>query len=405
MEKLIITQNDTKKKIVLRREIFIENEINVDGEKKILSKNQSLYYLKNNIMANKLAIFDLDNTLIETLSGKIYSESSKDWKFLYDSTIQTLKNYNDQGYKIIVVSNQYGLSNGTLSSDLLTEKINHILSLIEIPMEFYIASQKDSFRKPMTDIWDQIVSNNMIDPLSFYCGDAAGRNRDYIVGKKKDFNITDRYFAHNINCNFYTPEEIFLGLSPFKYTDIYLSEINLEKYYPISQPKIFPNQEINVIIMVGPQASGKTTLSKNISYANYIYLNNDIIKNPQKLKNLYNKYLKEKKNIILDNTNPCKESRKYYIDLAKNNGYNVYCYFFDFPKIISFHLNNMRLQITHGEQKLIPKIAIHTFYKKLVKPCLDEGLTEIIVIDRLHLPIINMIEFDRYYYYHYDLNN
>jgi hypothetical protein len=40
---------------------------------------------------------------------------------------------------------------------------------------------------------------------SFYCGDAAGRAKNWAPGKPKDFNCTDRAYAHNIGIKFYTP--------------------------------------------------------------------------------------------------------------------------------------------------------------------------------------------------------
>ena len=46
---------------------------------------------------------------------------------------------------------------------------------------------------------------------SFYCGDAAGREKNWAPKKNKDHSIADRLFAMNITLNFKTPEEHFLG--------------------------------------------------------------------------------------------------------------------------------------------------------------------------------------------------
>ena len=81
--------------------------------------------------------------------------------------------------------------------------------------------KQDSFRKPMTDMWTFFLENHQInyDDIhqdTFYCGDAAGRPKNYLPGQPKDFNISDRYFAQNIGVKFDTPEETFLNLLPFK---------------------------------------------------------------------------------------------------------------------------------------------------------------------------------------------
>ena len=55
---------------------------------------------------------------------------------------------------------------------------------------------------------------------SFYCGDAAGRRKDWMDKKKKDFSCSDRLFAMNLDLKFYTPEEYFLGHKPTKLFDL-----------------------------------------------------------------------------------------------------------------------------------------------------------------------------------------
>lgn len=297
------------------------------------------------------------------------------------------------------------------SIETFPSKLDNIQKTLGLPIEFFVATEKDCYRKPMTDMWDFILDINQlttetVDHTSFYCGDAAGR--------PKDFHITDRYFAHNIGLSFYTPEEIFLNIQKSsQYSDIYQTELNLEQYYPTTPYETFkwyhtPHHEFerhkNIIIMVGPQASGKSTLSKNPLYKDHIYLNSDTIKNITKLHNYFADAIHKGNNVIIDNTNPSMETRKYYIDLAKSNGYEVYCYFFDFPKILSRHLNQMRAQMTHCQVKPIPLIAIHTYYKKLVKPSLAEGFDEILSMTKLHTPIEFPEIFNKYYYYHYDLN-
>lgn len=46
---------------------------------------------------------------------------------------------------------------------------------------------------------------------SFYVGDAAGRQKDWAPGRKKDHSKVDRLMAMNIGLQFQTPEEHFLG--------------------------------------------------------------------------------------------------------------------------------------------------------------------------------------------------
>jgi hypothetical protein len=95
--------------------------------------------------------------------------------------------------------------------------------------------------------------------LSFFCGDAAGRHKDWVPGKPKDFACTDREFALNLGLAFHTPEELFLGQSPTnKYSHDFRPStvpMDLPLYLPATPPLVSPTQEL--VILVGyPGASG-----------------------------------------------------------------------------------------------------------------------------------------------------
>jgi len=360
-----------------------------------LNQRDSVYYIHTSQRSNKLAMFDLDGTLIKTLSGHKFPQSETDWQLTYSNVSHLLRTYIDNRYKLIVFSNQY-----KTDMTLFEKKLIAFQNAVNLPIEFYISTDKDSYRKPMTDMWDLMLelnqlTPNLVDHESFYCGDAAGR--------PGDFNITDRYFAYNIGLGFYTPEELFLNADPLPYKDPYQSELHLDQFvshepYPLHvQTSV---KQKNVVLMVGPQASGKSSLIQNEAFANYLYLNNDTIKNLTQLKKLFTEAIKNGQSVIVDNTNPSLETREYYFTSAKQNGYNIYCYFFDFPKVLACHLNQMRVQMSHGHQRAIPMVAIHTYYKKLVKPELSEGFDQIITLKHIYQPLSL-----KYYYYHYNLSD
>jgi len=132
-------------------------------------------------------------------------------------------------------------------------------------------------------------------------------------------------------------------------------------------------------------------------------LSNDLIKNKKKLNRMFNQSLLSNKNIIIDNTNPKKDTRASFIGPAIKSGYRVYCYFINFPKLMAQHMNNLRVQITHGKIKHMSKIAYNIYYKNLEPPEISEGFDEIIEITRLHKSQNTNKEFEKYYWYSYDL--
>ncbi len=379
-----------------------------------LISHQSIYYFKNHIKSSKLAVFDLDSTLIVTKSKHTFSQSADDWQFAYDSVPEILRQFKLQGYKLIIVSNQSGVGSGKIMLETLQTKLTDIYTQLNLPIEIYFATTKDNFRKPMTDLWDLILQNQSllpseVDQDSFYCGDAGGRIKNYLPNKPRDFNITDRYFANNTKLLYLTPEAVFLGLpQEFPYIDRYATDLILSDWISnISYPTFsqLKTSDKNLIIMVGPMASGKSTFSQQPIFKSYTYLNNDTIKSAPKLQKLFQEALNQNQSIIIDNTNPKRETRQTYINSAKAKGYHVYCCWFDLPKILSVHLNQMRTQMTHGSQLAINMIAIHTYYKNLESPTLTDGFDEILLINKIYTGQSASIEaFNKYYYYHYDLD-
>ena len=73
-------------------------------------------------------------------------------------------------------------------------------------------------------------------PSSFYCGDAAGRQAKWALGKKKDHSCGDRLFAINLGLKFYTPEEYFLGQRPVAYKEPSFNPRAFETSAPLLDP-------------------------------------------------------------------------------------------------------------------------------------------------------------------------
>jgi HAD superfamily hydrolase (TIGR01662 family) len=83
---------------------------------------------------------------------------------------------------------------------------------------------------------------------------------------------------------------------------------------------------MEVLLVCGPPASGKSTVTKELSLKGYSVLNRDseggsIAQLLPKLEFLLN----DNKNVILDNLFPTIESRKPFIDLVKNKGSEIRC--------------------------------------------------------------------------------
>lgn len=158
------------------------------------NKSSTLIYGDSGCQPNKkILAFDMDDTLIKTKSGDKFPKDAKDWIFWDSKVPGKLKEWHDKGYKVVIFTNQNGITKGHTTEKEIKTKIENITQQIGIPMQALIASADDSFRKPSKTLWRYFAENmngtEQVDiKESIYCGDAAGR-----VGKKKDFTDTDLY--------------------------------------------------------------------------------------------------------------------------------------------------------------------------------------------------------------------
>lgn len=166
------------------------------------------------IGGDKLAMFDMDGTLITTKRGSGFARSSKDWKFFDEIIPEKLQEYSKKGYTFVIASNQKGISQGKPTPSEIKTKIEDFCSKLNVPICALLATQDDHYRKPMTGMWE-FYSDTLNDgeeinkKESFYVGDAAGRKKTK-ERKNNDFSDSDRMFAINVGIDFFTPEMFFL---------------------------------------------------------------------------------------------------------------------------------------------------------------------------------------------------
>lgn len=339
---------------------------------------------KNFEFKSKLAIFDLDNTIITTKSGKTFPTNENDWKFLYENTVELLQDLNERDYSVIIVSNQGGIDAKKQTAESWTNKLNDIVKDLAIDICIFCSCGSNHWRKPSPNIFQRLILEKCDDvnyKKSFYCGDAAGRKYNSKT-KKDDFTDTDYKFALNCNLIFKTPEQLFCDEEhefpiPPKITTLYDS-----LYKKCKNPKFIPAKN-EMIIMVGFQGSGKSTIAQQISNDHgYTIINQDTLKTLKKCMSEAEKIMKDKTNnnsIIIDATNPSKSGRGEWIKLAQKHKYNVRICVLTTDIIISQHNNLYRGYCK--QSKPIPELAYRMYKSKFEKPNIDEGVDDVILMN------------------------
>lgn len=300
-------------------------------------------------LMNKLAIFDVDWTLIKPKEGRTFPKNKDDWIWLRESVPETVRNYHKDGYNIVFLTDQ--------SKPWKVSMIENVIQEIDVPITCLIAMNK-TFHKPNPAFFMKNFADTFLPHSSFYVGDAAGREGDW---SRNDIEVASR-----IGVQFYTPEEVFpLGAkmeTPKKSLPEESEGPKLETPEGPEGPK--------VIIMVGYPASGKTTLAKELEkQGNYLRIDGDSLKTGQRMVKEAEKHVSTKKSIIFDATNGTKERRRIYIDFAKKHGLPVQCIWKTTSIEMSMEQNRERQR--KGGPK-VPDIAYYTYRKKFEAPTNDE---------------------------------
>lgn len=315
--------------------------------------NNDEYLFYGTPTKDKIAGFDLDYTLIKPKSGKLFPIDKDDWEILYSEIMLEKVREIAKTHDIVIFTNQKKYT------DEFIEKLDNIQKVFNVNMIFIVSKKDGYYRKPMVGMWE-LLGNNINKDDSFYCGDAAGR--------EKDFAASDLMFAHNLGITFYTPEQLFLGKEEnltFKYPD-YSEYIGVKKF----NLKLQGSKEM--IIMIGYPGSGKSYISSQIGYE---IVNQDTLKTKAKCLKLAESIMKQGENLTIDRTNYCKKMRKEFILLARK--YNYYVTVVNIVNSFEFckYMNHYRCYTT--KSKLIPNVVFNTMRKKYEKPEISEGINDI----------------------------
>ena len=301
--------------------------------------------------STKIAGFDLDHCMIVTRSKKTFPIDADDWTFKYNNIKSKFHDLITKGYRIVVITNQLGVSKGKTNKSDIRKKIESISTQLEVDITWIASYQDDLYRKPRTKAFELVQGRSD----SFYCGDACGRS--------KDFSDTDLKFARNLQIKFYSDKQFFTGADDS-------SEFSLPTGLPFDlefdiNSIARKGNDREVVVLIGPPASGKSTLC-DLYFRGYVIINQDTLKTVAKCKQIALQTIKNtKSNIVIDSTNRNKKTRKVWVDICESYKMNIRYIFIDIPKELSLHINTYRMLT---ENKKIPKIAIHSYYKNLELP-------------------------------------
>lgn len=128
-----------------------------------------------------------------------------------------------------------------------------------------------------------------------------------------------------------------------------------------------------MIIFCGCQGAGKTTFYKKKLSDSHLHICLDNLRCEYSQDVLIDNLLKIKKSFVIDNLNITKKIRKKYIELARQNGFDVFCYYFKTDIDNALRRNN-------GRKNSISPSVVRSTHNNIQEPDISEGFSNIFVV-------------------------
>lgn len=138
------------------------------------------------------------------------------------------------------------------------------------------------------------------------------------------------------------------------------------------------------MIFVGYPGSGKTTFFReHLEPKGYCHVNRDLLGSWQKCVAKCTELVESGKQVVVDNTNPDRESRQRYIGVGKRFGVPIRCFRFLTSLEHAKHNNRFRELTMQGRDKhaKVNDMVFNIYKSKFLEPSMDEGFAAIVKIE------------------------
>ncbi len=132
---------------------------------------------------------------------------------------------------------------------------------------------------------------------------------------------------------------------------------------------------MEVIILIGLQASGKSTFCRERFFRTHLRINLDMLRSRHRERRLIQTCLELKQRLVVDNTNPTPEDRQRYLQAARTHQFRT----------IGYYLNSsvedcLRRNAQRPPEERIPPQGIFGTAARLVPPSDQEDFDELYVV-------------------------
>ncbi|WP_374352337.1 AAA family ATPase [Chitinimonas sp.] len=125
---------------------------------------------------------------------------------------------------------------------------------------------------------------------------------------------------------------------------------------------------MQAIVLIGPQASGKSSFCRAHLFSSHVRLNLDMLRTRHRERVLLEACIAAKQAMVIDNTNPTRADRARYLPALRAAGFGVLAYWFD----DSYERCAVRNEAREGQAR-VPEVGLKHYFARFQRPRIDEG--------------------------------
>ncbi|VDN16864.1 unnamed protein product [Dibothriocephalus latus] len=140
----------------LRQTVLGDGKKGLDFASWSVTDSLAIFTPPNTKNSSKVLALDMDGTIIVPASGRVFPKDANDWKLMLTNIPEVLKRYDNEGFKVVILSNQSSFKKDRSKLPEFQVKVQEVVAKLGLPIQVFLSLQDDMNRKPRTGLWQAL---------------------------------------------------------------------------------------------------------------------------------------------------------------------------------------------------------------------------------------------------------